>query len=152
MKILLSILTFLLFLVSAGAQQDGADDNDRIRDKMKQYIQQRMRLSNDEADKFTPVFIRYYIEWRSTLRETRNDRLILQQKIVELRLRYRTQFREFLGEKRSNEVYRHQEIFIQELKNIRRDRMQKPGRNGTRSTLEGRFKDHSNFHTGFCTS
>ena len=112
MKSLLTIFTFLLFGLTSFAQ-DAGEDNDRIRDKMKEYIQQRMRISNEENEKFTPVFIRYYKEWRQTLKDNRSDRLILQQKIVELRLRCRNEFKEFLGEKRSNEVYRHQEVFIQ---------------------------------------
>jgi hypothetical protein len=34
--------------------------------------------------------------------ENKGDKLILQQKIVDLRLRYRNQFRELLGERRGN--------------------------------------------------
>ena len=132
MKKLLFILTLLFSFISVTNAQ--ADDNDdRIRDKMREYIQHRMRLTKNEAEKFTPVFIRYFREWRSALKENRTDRLILQQKIVELRLRYRTEFREIIGEKRSNEIYRHQEVFIQELKDIKKERMQnRPG--GVRRT------------------
>lgn len=127
MKKLLFILTLLLSFSSIiNAQAD--DNDDRIRDKMREYIQHRMRLTKNEAERFTPVFIRYFREWRSALKENRTDRLILQQKIVELRLRYRTEFREIIGEKRSNEIYRHQEVFIQELKDIKKERMQnRPG-------------------------
>jgi hypothetical protein len=123
MKKILIILTLLIYSgVSIQAQDDGADD--RIRDKMREYIQKRMSLTKNESEKFTPIFVRYFKEWRTTLRDNKGDRLILQQKIVELRLRYRTEFKEILGDKRGNEVYEHQEKFIQELKTIRQERIQ----------------------------
>ncbi len=123
MKKLLLIIIFLFPFVSITMAQEDNDD-DKIRDKMRQYIQQRMRLTKNEAELFTPIFIRYFKEWRTTLRENKTDRLILQQKIVELRLRYRGEFKDIIGEKRSNEIYRHQEIFIQELKDIKKERLQ----------------------------
>ena len=43
--------------------------------------------------------------------------------LVDLRLRYRTQFREVLGEQRGNQVFGHQEKFIKELRDLRRDRL-----------------------------
>jgi hypothetical protein len=105
------------------AQEDDDDANEKIQDKMNEYIQKRLDLSKDEAAKFTPVFLRYFKEWRQTLRENRNDRLILQQKIVDLRLRYRTEFRGILGERRGDQVYTHQERFIKELRDLRRERL-----------------------------
>jgi len=108
--------------VSVKAQDDGADD--RIRDKMREFIQRRMDLTKNEAEKFTPVFVRYFKEWRTTLRDYgRGPKLDLQQKIVDLKLRYRTEFKEILGEKRSNEVYKHQQEFIKELDNVRQERV-----------------------------
>ncbi len=125
MKRFLLILT-LLFVASPilFAQDDDADDgNQKIRDKMNEYIQKRLNLSDDESKKFTPVFIQYFKEWRQTIKDNKGDKLILQQKIVDLRLRYRTQFREILGEKRGNTVFNHQENFIKELRDIRRERL-----------------------------
>jgi hypothetical protein len=122
MKKIFYILTlFILAGFVAKAQDDGADD--RIRDKMREYIQKRMDLTKNESEKFTPVFIRYFKEWRTTLRENgRGPRLDLQQKIIDLRIRYRNEFKEILGEKRSNDVYEHQDKFIRELKTIQQER------------------------------
>jgi len=121
MKKLVYILSLFLFTgFVAKAQDDGADE--RIRDKMREYIQKRMDLTKNEAEKFTPVFLRYFREWRTTLRDNRGDRLILQQKIIDLKLRYRTEFKEILGEKRGNEVYKHQDNFIKDLETIRQER------------------------------
>jgi hypothetical protein len=124
MKKILFILS-LVFLTgfSVKAQDEGADE--KIRDKMREYIQKRLKLSKGEAEKFTPVFIRYFKEWRTTLRENRGGaKLDLQQKIVDLRIKYRSEFKEIIGEKRSNEIYEHQEKFIQEIKTIRQERIQ----------------------------
>lgn len=117
----------MLFITSAPllAQEDTdePEGNEKIRDKMNEFIQKRLQLSKDEANKFSPIFLQYFKEWRQTLRENRGDKLVLQQKIVELRLRYRTQFREVLGEQRGNQVFRHQDVFIQGLRDLRNDRL-----------------------------
>ena len=132
MKKILFILSLLLITSTIiFAQNDEGDD--RIRDKMREYIQLRMRLTRGEAERFTPVFVRYFNEWRNTLKENRTDRLILQQKVVELRLRYRGQFKEIIGDRRSNEVFEHQERFIKELKNLRQERIQ--NRQGPRNRI-----------------
>ena len=125
MKRFLLILSFLLAAspVLFAQDEDGDDGNEKIRDKMNEYVQKRLNLSSDEAKKFSPVFLKYFKEWRQTIKENRGDKLILQQKIVDLRLRYRTQFRELLGEGRGNQVFNHQDRFIHELRDLRRDRL-----------------------------
>ena len=125
MKRFLLILSFLLVTspVLFAQDDDENDGNEKIRDKMNEYIQKRLNLSDDEAKKFSPVFLRYFKEWRQTIKENRGDKLILQQKIIDLRLRYRTQFREIMGEKRGNQVFNQQDNFIRELRDLRRDRI-----------------------------
>ena len=125
MKKFLLILSLLFVTGSClfAQQEDENDGNEKIRDKMNEYIQKRLNLSNDEAKKFSPVFLRYFKEWRQTIKENKGDKLILQQKIVDLRLRYRTQFREIIGENRGNNVFGQQDNFIRELRDIRRDRL-----------------------------
>lgn len=132
MKKILFILSLCVFATTSILAQDEGDE--KIRDKMREYIQQRMHLNKDEAERFTPVFLRYFREWRTTLRENRNlPKLDLQQKVIDLRLRYRIEFKEIVGERRSNEVYEHQEKFIRILQDVQRERMQK--RQGPRSRI-----------------
>ncbi len=119
MRKILLILSLLFVTGLSFAQDDDDHGNEKIRDKMNEYIQKRLNLSKDESKKFTPVFLNYFKEWRQTIRTNRGDKLVLQQKIVDLRLRYRTQFREILGEQRGNQVFNQQDRFIQELKTIR---------------------------------
>src|SRR6188768_3541558 len=121
MKKFLFILTFALLTgFSLRAQ---SDEHDKIRDKMTEFIQKRLDLTRNEAERFTPVFIRYFREWKQTLQENRADGLVRQQRIVELRLRYRTEFRDIVGEKRSNDVYKQQDVFIREIKEMREEQI-----------------------------
>jgi hypothetical protein len=128
MKKLLIIAGLIIFAALHTVAQDDTDGNERIRDRMKEFIQKRMNLSRSEAERFTPVFIRYFREWRQTLRDHRDDGPMRQLKIAELRIRYRTEFRDIVGEKRSNEIYRQQEIFIDELQKIRQERIKRDDR------------------------
>ena len=121
MKIFLLILTFALLAGFSSKAQD--DEHDKIRDKMTEFIQKRLDLSRNEAERFTPVFIRYFKEWKQTLQENRNDGLVRQQRIIELRLRYRTEFRDIVGEKRSNDVYKQQDVFVREIKEMREEQI-----------------------------
>ena len=132
MKKILFILG-LLFISSvplfAQEDDDANDGNDKIRDKMNEFIQKRLDLSKSEAEKFSPVFIRYFKEWRQTLRENRQtDRPILerQQKLLDLQVRYRNQFKDIIGEKRSDQVFEHQRLFIKEMARIRQERLNNP--------------------------
>jgi thiamine kinase-like enzyme len=119
-RFLLIISLFFVTGVSVFAQDDDDDDsNDKIQDKMSEFIQKRLDLSKDESAKFTPVFLRYFKEWRQTIRENRADKLERQKKIIDLRLKYRAQFREIIGEKRGNQVFGHQDTFIREVTRIR---------------------------------
>ena len=119
MKKIIFILTLALFSGFVVKAQD--DDNDKIRDKMREFIQRRLKLSDNEAERFTPVFIRYFKDWRQNLRE--KDNLIREQRITEVKIRYRSEFREIVGENRSNDVFRQQKVFIDNLKKIREEQV-----------------------------
>ena len=112
-----------LALLTGFSLKAQGDEHDKIRDKMTEFIQKRLDLTRNEAERFTPVFIRYFREWKQTLQENRNDGLVRQQRIIELRLRYRTEFRDIVGEKRSNDVYKQQDIFVHEIKVMREEQI-----------------------------
>lgn len=103
--------------------QEEDDANETIREKMDEFIQKRLNLSKSESEKFTPIFMRYFKEWRQTLRDNREDKLILKQKVAELQIRYRAEFRQILGEKRGNQVYQQQDAFIKMIRTERENRM-----------------------------
>lgn len=125
MKKILVILSLSFFtaLTCFAQEDDNNNANDKIREKMSEFIQRRMSLSKAEAEKFNPIFLRYFREWKSTLRDNKNDRPVLQLRIAELRIRYRTEFKDIVGEKRCNQIYEHQEVFIKEIRRLRQEQL-----------------------------
>lgn len=133
MKKLLYILLFV-FAVQPVFAQEEVQGEGKLRDKMIQYIQNKLNLSKTEAEKFQPIFINYLKELRQTNRESRSKgetRLDMQQKIVEIRVRYRDQLKPIIGEKRSNEVFEHEASFYKTVREEINDRRQE--RRGGRS-------------------
>ena len=126
MKKLFIILSIFLSANLAVHAQDENSNDDKIRAKMTEFIQKRLNLSKNEAEKFSPVFLRYFNEWRTTLREFRGnpDKLLLRQRIVEIQLRYRDEFKDIIGQKRSNDVFEQQKVFIETIKSFREEQIE----------------------------
>lgn len=133
-KCVIILLTLMSFLPGTGFAQEEQPplQENKIQERMREYIQNKLSLSRNEAEKFTPLFVRYFREFAQTHRSYRGDRLILQQKIIELRLHYRGEFRQVMDEQRANKVFKYEDEFRQEavriLKENRRDRMDRPVR------------------------
>ena len=107
-----------MFTLSAAsfAQDNNEDGAGKLREKMIEYIQTKLSLTKAEAEKFQPIFLEYLRQTRSTREMYRDDKILLQQKIAELRVRTRDQLKPVLGEARSNEVFKHQNDFIEQAK------------------------------------
>lgn len=118
-------LTILLFLIPGFAvmaqNEEPTPQEGKIQERMREYIQNKLNLNRNEAERFTPVFVRYFREFAQTHRQNRGDRLVLQQKIVELRLRYRGEFRQILDEQRANKVYLYEDEFRRKAVDIIRE-------------------------------
>jgi len=115
------------------AQADTDNDNDnggRLQERMREYIQKRLNLTKGESERFSPVFMRYLLELRRTHREYKTDAPMRQLKVAEVRVRFRTEFRQILDEQRANRVYEIQQEFeqkiIQEIKNRRLENRPRP--------------------------
>jgi hypothetical protein len=132
MKKILYILSFCVFVFTASFAQDDEGAGSKIRERMTEFIQKRLDLSKAEAERFGPIFLNYFNELRKTNHEFKGDRLVLQQKIVELRLNYRNQFKTIVGERRSNDVFQYEREFINELQEIRKERQNRKGGPGNR--------------------
>ena len=144
MKKWLVIMILILLPGLAVMAQNDIDEptpqEGKIRERMQEYIQSRLNLSRNEAERFTPVFIRYFREFAQTHRSYKSDRLILQQKIIDLRLRYRTEFRQIMDEQRANRVFKYEDEFRQEairiIRENRRDRMENKPIRRNRSMIQ----------------
>lgn len=132
----------ILFLAGIAAySQDENDDKGggKIRDRMVEYIQDRLGLSRNESEKFTPVFLRYFQEFRQIRQQNRDDILILKQKIIDLRIRYRDQFRQIMDVPKANKVFIYEDEFRQKARQIlenRKDRLEGKPFQRNRSLLQ----------------
>jgi len=142
-KILLILTVFIGFLATGMAQtepDDGSPQETKIRERMQEYIQNRLNLSRNEAEKFTPIFVRYFREFAQTHRSYKSDKLVLQQKIIDLRIRYRTEFRQIMDEQRANRVFKHEDEFRQEvvrmIRENKRERLESRPLRRNRSIVE----------------
>jgi hypothetical protein len=124
MKKILYTFCFLFFTATTTFAQDDGRDGEKIPERMTEYIQRRLGLNRAEAERFQPVFLNYFNDLRKTTREHKSDKLVMQQKVTELRLRYRDQFKPIMGEKRSNDVFAYERDFIDEVKKIQIERSQ----------------------------
>jgi hypothetical protein len=120
---LLMLPSFAVF----SQDEDPGEENAKIAVRMTEYIQKNLGLSKSEAQRFSPVFLRYFRDFAQTHRQNKGDRLVLQQKIIELRLRYRGEFKQIMDEQRANKVFQYEDKFRQEviriIKENRRDRV-----------------------------
>lgn len=135
-KYLLILTLFLSTGLAAFSQDDEADDRmGKLQEKMQQYIQKRLSMTKDEAQKFSPLFLRYISELRRTHREFKIDRPMLQLKIAELRVRFRNEFRQVIDEQRANKVFQHQKEFEDKIRQeiLERRQQNRPGGVGKRN-------------------
>jgi hypothetical protein len=138
------IFFIFVFILLSGtvvfAQDDGVDDNDRMQDKLKEYIQKRLGLTRNEANRFGPVFGRYLLELRKTHREFA-DPLIRQQRIAELRLRYRDEmFRPIMGEQRAGKVFIAEKEFREHVLEMLRNRRENLQDNRQKGRIRGQIQ------------
>ncbi|WP_336516133.1 hypothetical protein [Pollutibacter soli] len=104
------ILLQLICLSYAGFAQvdDQAEGNDskKIQAMEVAYITKELNLSPEEAEKFWPIFNRYRSEVKAIVADKSiPDPLSRQQKILNLRIKYRDQFIPILNASRSNKVF-----------------------------------------------
>jgi hypothetical protein len=137
MKRTLYILGLFLALSTASYAQD---DGKKVQERMNEYVQKRLGLSKSEADRFSPVFLNYFNDLKKTNQEFKGDALKRQQKIVDLRIRYRDQFKNIVGEKRSNDVFTYERDFVEEVKQLRNERLQNQNDNKQNKRSKGQLQ------------
>lgn len=135
------LLIFSLFILSSSAfaqNEEGQPEGSKIQARMREYIQNRLGLSKAEAERFSPVFVRYLKEFNQTHKMNRDDKLKLQKEIIDLRIRYRGEFRTIMDEQKANRVYKIEDDFRQEVVRILKEnkREHNPAVRRNRSVLE----------------
>ena len=70
------------------------------------YITKELNLSSDEAQKFWPVYNEYFKELKKVRDENRNDELAFEEKALNIRKKYKADFKKVLGDDtRVNKVF-----------------------------------------------
>jgi hypothetical protein len=139
MKRYLLILTLFFLTAFAAFAQEGDNDDrgNKLQEKMRDYIQKKLNLTKNEAERFSPVFIRYIVELRRTHNEYLGDKPMRQLKVAELRVRFRNEFKQIVDEQRANKVYDYQREFEIKIKEeIQNRRLENQPIRRNRSLLE----------------
>src|SRR4029077_4442534 len=101
------------------------------------WISQQLNLTPEEAQKFWPVYNAYRNDLQ-TLRKnfkpgegqlTAEEQLDFEQKKLDLKKKYKTEFEGALGKGKLNQLYGLEEKFHQKLKELREERQQMRGNN-----------------------
>jgi hypothetical protein len=127
MKKLYIVLAFLTVSFFAKAQEEVPQvseqkQQEKIEALKVAFITKELDLTPDEAQKFWPVYNQYSKELKSTFKDNQ-DVIERDEKVVNLRKRYRDQFTKLLGAERMNRMFNAERDFRQLLiKSLKRQR------------------------------
>lgn len=125
--ILILLPGLLLRAQPPGPPEEQGPPDPKLPERMSQYIQKNLEMTDAEKEKFDPTFKQYMKDFAKVHKENRGDRLVMQQQLIELRLKYRKDFRQSLGDKRGDRVFMEEEHFRQEVMRMIRDRRRDRG-------------------------
>lgn len=70
------------------------------------YLTRELSLSSEEAQKFWPVYNEYREELLNVRKEARNDEVLFEEKVLNIRKKYKADFKKVLGtDQRVNQVF-----------------------------------------------
>ncbi len=111
---LIMIFAGIASFASAQEEQPSAKRQQDIEALKVAFISRELELTPEEAQKFWPVYNQYSKELRSTFKEDA-DVLDRDEKILNLRKRYKDQFSKVLGPERMNRIFSSEGKFHQLL-------------------------------------
>ncbi|WP_207495024.1 hypothetical protein [Aridibaculum aurantiacum] len=122
--ILLAFITNLSYICFA-QPDDGRNKAEAVQIA---FLTKELGLTPDEAQKFWPVFNNYKQEIIATRRSTRNDEIELEEKVVNIRKKYKPEFKKVLGnDQRVNKLFQADKNFRDML---RKELMERRGNRG----------------------
>ena len=122
MKKILIILSFVIPM-AIFAQDNTAGEN-KLKSLEIAFLTRELNLSPDEAQKFWPVYNQYSAEMRSMIKSKENDPDVLdkQQKLLDIRKKYRNEFLKVLPPDRVNQVFTSEVKFREMVRKELQDR------------------------------
>jgi hypothetical protein len=110
-KYLLLVLMILGTFSFACAQNGNGQRSEKIQALKIAFISQRLHLNSTEAEKFWPVYNDYQSEIRQLRSNKSDDVLENEQKLLDIRKRYKPSFEKILGPQRLNDLYTAEKDF-----------------------------------------
>ncbi len=124
--------TFIAQLAFAQEEQSARNKHEDIEALKVAFISRELSLSPEDAQKFWPLYNQYSKELHSVKTDA-PDMLERDEKVLNLRKRYKEPFTKILGQQRVNNMYNAEGKFRQLLfKAMRQQRSQGPPANGQR--------------------
>ncbi len=81
------------------------------------YLTRELSLSSDEAQKFWPIYNEYRDELLAVRKEVRDDEILFEEKVVNIRKKYKTDFKKVLvTDQRVNQVFLAEKSFRELLR------------------------------------
>lgn len=141
MKTLFTLVTGLLIFTSANAQRQRPDMDGRMAELKKiqamelAFITKELNLNPAEAQKFWPIFNQYRNDLKQAAQaKDYKDNLDRQQKMLDVRKKYKNDFEKVVSQERANKVFGAED----EFKSLVRKEFQK--RQGEKKQIESRKK------------
>lgn len=117
-SLMLLLLLTPFFSMAQPPRKGMHPDRERIESLEVGYLTKHLNLSPEDAQKFWPVFNKYRSDVKALNSNTAiSDPLDKQQKMLDIRKKYRTEFSKTLGQERGMKVYESEEDFRRMLKN-----------------------------------
>lgn len=119
-KVYYLVLLMLTVLATAQAQPDGSQpilDPPRIAGLKVAFVTRQLALTNEEAQKFWPVYYSYVAELKKTKNGQKEDVIALEENMLNVRKRYKGEFKKILlSDDRVNKVLTVERDFSNEVR------------------------------------
>ena len=113
MKKMVFVVLLLLSHIYICAGQTRDRGSNQVESVKVEYMNKELNLTPDEAKKFWPVYNQYFAEVRQAKKDHPNDEVAFEEKVVEIRKKYKSNFKGIL-----NNDNRVNKVFVSE-KNLR---------------------------------
>lgn len=121
------IISFFLLHNYICIAQRSKDSSNKAEDVKIAYMTKELNLTPEEAKRFWPVYKNYFSEIKQAKLSTANDEVAFEEKVVEIRKKYKNNFRAVLNsDNRVNKVFvsekKLRDLFRKELQDRQRRR------------------------------
>ena len=118
-KYLLLIFTLCTFMMVHAQKRGGGED--KIQALKIAFITQKLDITSSEAQKFWPVYNLYAEDVKKLRKNNNGDVIERDEKLLEIRKKYKVQFEKIIGAERTNKLYivegEFRNVLIKQLRN-----------------------------------